>query len=98
MFGEKQESKERELRRGRREEQVLGRSEQRQQWDLDGAADEEAHREPRHDPWKELLHLAHVEQPAGLPADEDEADLDGDREHDEESPRHPLTPGDEDRP
>jgi hypothetical protein len=98
VFGEQQESKERELCRGRREEQVLGRSEQRQQWDRDDAADEEAHREPRHDPWKQLLHLAHVEQPAGLPADEHEADLERDRERDEEDPRHPVTAGDEDRP
>ena len=62
------------------------------------APEQEPHREPRHDAWEQLFHLAHVEQPACLPADEDEPDLEGDREQNEESPRHPRTPRDEDRP
>ena len=53
------------------------------------AADEEPHREAGHDAWEQLLHLAHVEQPARLPADEHEPELERDREEDEEDRRHP---------
>ena len=78
-----------EFRSRGRQEQVLRRPEQGEEGDAEEPADQEPDREARDDPWEELLHLAHVEQPARLPADEHEPDLERDRERHEEHRRHP---------
>ena len=62
------------------------------------AAEEKPDREPAHDPRKPLLHLPHVEEPAGLAADEHEPHLERDREQHEEDRRHPDAAGHEDQP
>ena len=77
---------------------MLRRPEQSEQRNPEEAADQEAHRESRHDAGEELLHLPHIEQSTRLPADEHEADLECDREEDEEECRNPDAAGDEDQP
>ena len=77
---------------------MLRRPEQGEQRDAEQPADQEPDGEVRHDAREALLHLPHVEQPACLPADEHESDLERNREGNEEHCRHPDATGDEDRP
>ncbi len=93
-----QETEEGELRGRGRQEQVLRRPEQGEEGDAEEPADQEPDREARDDAWEELLHLAHVEQPARLPADEHEPDLERDREGHEEHSRHPRAVRHENHP
>ena len=64
---------------------MLGRSQQGEERDREEAAEQEPDREPAHDPRKSLLHLPYVEEPAGLSADEHEAQLERDREQHQEA-------------
>ena len=77
---------------------MLRRTEQGKERDAEKAADQEPHCEARDHTWEQLLHLTHVEQPTGLSANEDEADLKRDREQHEQDRRHPDAARDEDRP
>ena len=72
--------------------------EQGEERDAEEAAEEEPDRESAHDPREPLLHLPHVQESAGLAADEHEPHLERDREQHEEDRRHPDSAGDEDQP
>ena len=93
-----QEAEERELCDGRAEQQILGRSQQGEERDTEEAAEQEPDRESAHDPRKALLHLPHIQEPARLSADEHEADLERDREQDQEARRDPDPAGEENQP
>ena len=93
-----QEAEKRELCDRRTEQQVLGRAQQGQEGESEEAAEEEPDREPAHDPWKSLLHLPHVQEPARLSADEHEPQLERDREQHQQACRHPDSAGHEDQP
>ena len=88
-LGHDQQPQERDLGEGGGDQHVLRRPQQREKRDAQEAAQEEPNREAGDDPREAFFHLAHVKQPAGLPADEDEADLESDREEDEQDGGHP---------
>ena len=93
-----QEADERDLCGRRAEQQVLGRSEQGEEWYAEEAAEEEPDRESTHDAWKPLLHLPYIQESPRLAADEHESHLERDREQHQERRGDPDSAGHENQP